>query len=983
MTQHIVFLVDGTGSMGSYLQALTREVLPQCIQMCRLMASDSVAIDAIVYRDYDLNAVQTCIGRSTDELQRFLYDQRAEGGQDWAEAQKTAFNALLENFAADQAPANVVVLHYTDAPPHHGGEFTKKRQLNHPSLIKAERKFLKNKRPGFDWLDICRDLHKKKIPVFSFLAKQRCNTDTAPFYVTAGAAAQGDLIVMPDVLPETITLATIGVLSQICGQQFEFKDRFSLERSTDDALDFAAIQGNETSTGYLPHQTLCVPHQRVPFCNIVPVEWLGQNINGMAKRALTDEKFRDRCFDIMAKLFVPKKVLCLTYNAVFGKVWRVLCRFRSDERLPALRNALSTCVGSLAGTDKEQLQRWIEDSYDQSDEICAIIESAAEQTPFLILDAPQLGIERKELLSVGTSPSPGALSKIQKLLCSVVQVSEVSATIPRDAAGVPVGIPLALSDEDLFATLSHLLFPGVMFTMRPAIIVAMVAYLGSNVLLKDRAERFLTASKGRLVPLCFENAFDVNGDWTADAMKQFEEYPEVLSVEYINLLNRLPQFLTQGEKRFYERALELLRLRRAAKKKLTVQVGFTPKKTKAMPDVKNACDRCHLQRSITTMSNGVCGLCVVREEAKEEKPDCDDKHSRLVQCRTCAVIYAVVDVDNLNVEPRCHYCRSGQPAPTSTCDNCQNKFLFPDGPKKNWTCAVCIHTPQRSLQSADVHLVTLLQENKSLLGLWNLDSDSMDLVMGTVSPSMSMSPVPTLNTMSLFKVFTRTPKLFSTANRWSAAELVVFASGKPVQQPKTVVEQMQAIVAGKEELREDCLLCFERVPVNAVSSACGRCDKDICKQCAEQWWSQLQPGKLVMPTHLFCPFCRRVPTAKTLRAANRLAACGIVGRNSLDLNPNSWYAWCTACYRVQEAATRACLAAAPTFADFVCVDCIDKKMLARNDKSCPACNAPTEKAGGCNHMTCVCGAHWCFECGQQFCSDEIYRHMHEEHGGYF
>jgi len=33
-------------------------------------------------------------------------------------------------------------------------------------------------------------------------------------------------------------------------------------------------------------------------------------------------------------------------------------------------------------------------------------------------------------------------------------------------------------------------------------------------------------------------------------------------------------------------------------------------------------------------------------------------------------------------------------------------------------------------------------------------------------------------------------------------------------------------------------------------------------------------------------------------------------------------------------------------------------------KQCPACKRPIQKNGGCNHMSCPCGNHWCWLCGQ-------------------
>eukprot|EP00026_Physarum_polycephalum_P014697 Phypoly_transcript_15243.p1 GENE.Phypoly_transcript_15243~~Phypoly_transcript_15243.p1 ORF type:complete len:280 (+),score=1.86 Phypoly_transcript_15243:68-907(+) len=37
-------------------------------------------------------------------------------------------------------------------------------------------------------------------------------------------------------------------------------------------------------------------------------------------------------------------------------------------------------------------------------------------------------------------------------------------------------------------------------------------------------------------------------------------------------------------------------------------------------------------------------------------------------------------------------------------------------------------------------------------------------------------------------------------------------------------------------------------------------------------------------------------------------------------------------------------------------------LLQRTTKQCPQCKSRIEKNGGCNHMTCKCGAHWCWLC---------------------
>jgi ariadne-1 len=40
--------------------------------------------------------------------------------------------------------------------------------------------------------------------------------------------------------------------------------------------------------------------------------------------------------------------------------------------------------------------------------------------------------------------------------------------------------------------------------------------------------------------------------------------------------------------------------------------------------------------------------------------------------------------------------------------------------------------------------------------------------------------------------------------------------------------------------------------------------------------------------------------------------------------------------------------------------------IVANTKECPKCGKITEKNGGCNHMTCPCGYHWCWLCNGHF-----------------
>src|SRR5690348_2365825 len=47
--------------------------------------------------------------------------------------------------------------------------------------------------------------------------------------------------------------------------------------------------------------------------------------------------------------------------------------------------------------------------------------------------------------------------------------------------------------------------------------------------------------------------------------------------------------------------------------------------------------------------------------------------------------------------------------------------------------------------------------------------------------------------------------------------------------------------------------------------------------------------------------------------------------------------------------------------------------ISSNTKDCPKCNKPIEKNGGCNHMSCPCGHHFCWVCSGDF-DHKTYNH---------
>jgi len=69
-------------------------------------------------------------------------------------------------------------------------------------------------------------------------------------------------------------------------------------------------------------------------------------------------------------------------------------------------------------------------------------------------------------------------------------------------------------------------------------------------------------------------------------------------------------------------------------------------------------------------------------------------------------------------------------------------------------------------------------------------------------------------------------------------------------------------------------------------------------------------------------------------------------------------------------------------------DCKGETIIIPGAKKCPFCGNAVSKNGGCNHITCQCGKHWCYACpyGKAFGSENssaIYRHMEQAHGGWY
>lgn len=178
-----------------------------------------------------------------------------------------------------------------------------------------------------------------------------------------------------------------------------------------------------------------------------------------------------------------------------------------------------------------------------------------------------------------------------------------------------------------------------------------------------------------------------------------------------------------------------------------INVGFEPKLSELTFDDKLVCNTCHIRRSASlVLESGMCAFCELHrvfpaEEAPganvPEPPGSDDTHSHLTQCRvvSCGAIYAVCRPETLQVQPKCHYCRSGAKAPVVECSECLNKFVRPYDQKegKKFVCPVCVRSNQPCTIERQIKMVELLEANPSILLRFGLKAAALRLLLSQMT----------------------------------------------------------------------------------------------------------------------------------------------------------------------------------------------------------------------------------------------------------
>lgn len=504
------------------------------------------------------------------------------------------------------------------------------------------------------------------------------------------------------------------------------------------------------------------------------------------------------------------------------------------------------------------------------------------------------------------------------------------------------------------------------------------------------------------------------------------------------------RLLPQNDRELFERLVSYKMLELNLKTTLIARIGWKPEKTTMPIGPLAICRSCLYPRSVTMMGKkDMCGNCLATDykddeerkqwiEGRVSKDTSETSDATWVECfnKECRAQYIVYHPEALNVRPKCYYCRAqsshpkskgrGDPAPMIECSQCLSRVIYPHKyrPKNmlesEYKCVGCT-SGRTTVIDVETTATKLSKENSIAWLLLN----KQDKLKEPLSGRSLFQQI----TQSGTDDFCKQVLLFPESNKQ-----VLTLDGKLLQNTPEVISQMREWISRRRTEQGTCSLCFSSMRKSDINAACGRrgCNQLICRSCLSGWYGLNGAGRMINISALSCPFCRRAPTAKTLHAYG-MGIHAIRNLGQAVERKGQWiYAWCKTCATASPYLERVCARGAPPeLSDWSCDECQRAEALAaqrhaewiaaetarleaegrridwearaalqaRADrraqtlklvtKKCPHCQVETEKSMGCGHMTCICGKHWCWFCGEKQAAGDIYDHMSEVHGGWY
>ncbi|KAE8374539.1 hypothetical protein BDV26DRAFT_269804 [Aspergillus bertholletiae] len=1030
----------------SLRQVVSMSVLTRCFSRIGLLAYRDYSAPTLLEWSGWYDASPDATGTQPDLL-KIASALRTQGNYDTPEAAKTGLAKAYEVMRPD---AKTVIIFYTDAPPHMAGNAKLMEVWGAEDNGAREREALSDPTSysGFgpmfnDWVSACNLLREgeKKAQVFCLL-QQNMSHSLVSYYNYLCIMTQGSCIVLHDSHPSTISKVTIAVLLTwmgIGGQTVEnsdeqqrypklvsYPDLKSIDNirseCDEEARLFFPTPGSSRYLGHLNTQDLS------PSVMEKYIHKKGSPITDFAKSWVTDPSYQELAVKHL-KHIIMEDVSVIALNAVFAILWRNICNDRTHPARSELLDAFSLHVSRICNKeDRARMTGWLDASYDFSDEVEELINSVPESDrfPCVCLDptltfrhpnpissmseeremADITTFTRAELLEIGQSCHPDILRRLSRVLTQLSYI-ENSADMPehivsmtnKDVPRIPMALARAEYKRHFWKILLHVVVPGTRLSSRPAAILAAFALKLGITPLNAVAETEVLAMRDRW------NNIEAPETWTASCLSVLidadRKYQQRWALEQVmgdtgegpTAVSKPRTLLNPSDRELFEKLIAYRFLELNLHRTITAQVGWKPKKTTFPIGPLVTCRICQYPRSVTIMGqDGQCGMCISAAPAAygTTRDDTEQTPITWVECYTasCRAQYVVYRPDNLRLQPKCHYCRTGNAAksrgeiqaaphnaPFVECRRCLSRIIWPEPYRPAHFCEAAFVCPactsgRQTIVEEETTVWELAQENTMS---WLIkDSHQPD---GHVFSNRSL--YRTVSTIGPENFVSRIT-LFPVSN----PRLTV--QGKLIQNSESIVSKLQNSVSRYRSAKAACSLCFSNFPPTALSSACGRrgCQERICKSCLSHWYGLNIAGGIINTAALACPFCRRFPSAKTL-AKNGMGIHAVKDLQAAIQNRGTWiYAWCRTCATAKPYLERICAQVTPAEAtNWRCEGC----SAPQNSRArpCPGCGVMTEKISGCGHIQCEvedCHTHWCYFCGDKFDEAAIYSHMTKVHG---
>ena len=306
-------------------------------------------------------------------------------------------------------------------------------------------------------------------------------------------------------------------------------------------------------------------------------------------------------------------------------------------------------------------------------------------------------------------------------------------------------------------------------------------------------------------------------------------------------------------------------------------------------------------------------------------------------------------------KPKCFQCKEEKKGRRTsrykTCGVCLNRFKTYDVVKnQDWTCYSCLKG-DKLIVTSQVNVFDLVQKNTTMVS----------------------KPLP--DNVKCMKYSDKLTKLdglvWRTPDRIQVRDNVTTVTTTDV-----IIDRIKAL----EGETVQCGICFDDFSHHQLTPICGNdgCKTKSCRKCLETLYNNNKPGCIFNAD--LCPYCRQTPDLRTIKSVNKDLFKMLNLNDCKELDSKMYHFWCKECNTVKPYIQRECAMATPELSDQVCVDCVGSKDHEIDDDhlKCPDCGILVEHVDGCNHMTCMCGCHFCVICRDTWPDgSSIYEHYDE------